>query len=60
MEDEVHTAGLLHAQGNGDSLHDLGIARGLSNDDMGTRGKKSPVVTIRGFEENRNNPQPHD
>lgn len=48
LENEVHAAGPLHPGRDDDFLDDLGIARGLSDDDVGPRGQESPVVTIWG------------
>lgn len=48
LEDEVHTASPLHPGRDGDFLDDLGVAGGLSNDDVGPWGQQSPIVTIWG------------
>lgn len=48
LENEVHTAGPLHPGRDDDFLDDLGVARGLSDNDVGPWGQQSPVVTIWG------------
>lgn len=47
LEDEVHAARPPQPGGDGDSLDDLGVAGGLSDDDVGPRGQQPPVVAIR-------------
>lgn len=51
LENEVHSAGPPHPSGDGDLLDDLGVAGGLSYDNVGPRRQQSPVVTIRGCEQ---------
>ena len=48
LENEVHAASPLHPGGDDDFLDDLGVAGGLSDDDVGPGGQQSPVVTIWG------------
>lgn len=48
LQNEVDTASPLHPGREDDFLDDLGVARGLGNDNVGTWGQQSPVVAIRG------------